>query len=232
MGISYKRLSRQRKVKRSQFNEPIRSITKQEVLEKNLSQYIVMPEGSDVSFLLWWTSLSSDCKVQVRYPYHKHGLAGLPSNSSKPDAKQNFLQFVDNNSQPNGRSAESASATHYLLSKFRTIQTPKKGVCNYESRITQSVLGEFNRVQKENNRQTISNYSGSVWLKQERSKYAIYPHQKDYCDTCAKIKLNIQSKHMSLTRLHESGSALESIAVAQACRGRKFSLFFSKWNCS
>ena len=81
LGVSYLRLSRQRKVKRSQFNEPIRSITKQEIIEKNVSQYVVMPEGSDVSFLLWWKSLSSDCKVQVRYPYHRHGLAGLPSNS-------------------------------------------------------------------------------------------------------------------------------------------------------
>ena len=151
LGILYKHLSRQRKVKRSQFNEPIRSMTKQEVLEKNLSQYVIIPEGSGVSFLLWWKSLASDCSVQVHYPYHWHGLAGLPSNSSKTDAKQDFLQFVDNNSQSNGRSADSASATHYLLLKFRTIQTPKKGVCNYESRIAQSLVGEFNCVQKENN---------------------------------------------------------------------------------
>ncbi len=78
------------------------------------------------------------------------------------------MRFVDNNTQPNGRSADSASATHYLLPKIHTIQTPKKGVCNYEARGTaQSLVGEFNCVQ-ENNRQTISNYPGSVWLKRER----------------------------------------------------------------
>ena len=106
--------------------------------------------------------------------HHLHGLAGMPSNSSKSSAKQDFLQFIDNNSQPNGQSADSASTTHYLLPNFRTIQTPKKGVCNYDERVTQSLVGEFNRVQNENERQTISNYSGSEWLKHERPKHAIY----------------------------------------------------------
>jgi len=210
LGVSYQRLARQRKVKRAQFHQPIRRMTKQEVAEKNLSQYVVMPEGSDLSFMLWRKSLGSGDTVQVRYPHHLHGLAGMPSNSSKPSAKQDFLQFVDSNSQPNGRSADSASATHYLLPKFRTIQTPKKGVCRYDERVMQSLVGEFNRVQNENGRQTISNYSGSEWLKHERPKHAIYPHKKDYCDTCAKIKLAIQSKQMSLTRMREAGSSSEA----------------------
>jgi len=49
-------------------------MTKQEVAEKNLSQYVVMPEGSDLSFMLWWKSLGSGDTVQVRYPHHLHGL--------------------------------------------------------------------------------------------------------------------------------------------------------------
>lgn len=138
----------------------------------------MMPEGSELSFMLWWKSVGSSNTLQVRYPHHLHGLARMPSKSSKPSAKQDFLRFVDSNSQPNGRSADSASATHYLLPKFRTIQTPKKGVCNYEVRVTQSLVGEFNCVQNENKQQTISNYSGSVWLKRERPKHAIYPHKK------------------------------------------------------
>jgi len=32
-------------------------MTKQEVAEKNLSQYVVMPEGSDLSFMLRWNLL-------------------------------------------------------------------------------------------------------------------------------------------------------------------------------
>ena len=89
-----------------------------------------MPEDSGVSILLWWKSLASDCSVQVRYPCHHLGLSGLPFNLSKPDAKQDFLQFVENN-QLNGQSVDSAFTTHYVLPKFRAIQTPNKGVCNY-----------------------------------------------------------------------------------------------------
>ena len=37
----------------------------------------------------------------------------------------------------------------------------------------------------------------------------IYLHKKDYCDNCAKFKLNIQSKQMSLSRLREGGSSSE-----------------------
>ena len=107
-------------------------------------------------------SAMHDQTIYVRYPHRHHGLAGKLSNSLKPSAKADFLQFVDANSQPNGRSADSASATHYLLPKFRTIQIPKSGACNYEKRVQQSPVGEFNRVQFENNQPTISNYSGSV----------------------------------------------------------------------
>ena len=57
-----------------------------------------------------------------------------------------FLQFVDCNSQPNGRSADSSGPTLYFISKFTTIQIPKKDVHNYSERLSRSVVGEFNRV--------------------------------------------------------------------------------------
>ena len=148
-------------------------------------------------------------EVCVRYPHHWHGLTGKPSNSSKQEAKASFLEFIDLNSQPNGRQAECHCATHYILPKFKTIQTPKLGVRNYEQRLSQSVVGEFNRVLREQGYSTISNYSASVWLRQERPKHAIYPHQKDYCDTCAKIKKTLQSKRMSMSRPMQSRSASE-----------------------
>ena len=48
-----------------------------------------------------------------------HGLAGSTSHAAKVDVKQDLLNFVDINSQPNGCSAaESSSATHYFLLKF------------------------------------------------------------------------------------------------------------------
>ena len=109
--------------------------------------------------------------------------------------------FVDLNSQPNGRSADSTSATHFFLPKFRTIQIPKVGVSNFEERAQQSLLGEFNRTQSELGKPTISNYSASTWLKKERPKHSIYPHKSDYCDTCAKNKELLRSKQTILNRI-------------------------------
>ena len=82
--------------------------------------------------------------LTVHYPHERHGHAGKKSHAAKVDAKKDYLMFVDLNSQPNGRSADSTSATHFLLPKFHTIQIPKVGVSNFEERVQQSLLGEFN----------------------------------------------------------------------------------------
>ena len=105
--------------------------------------------------------LDNTAEVSVRFPHDNHGLAGNTSNNAKLSVKEQFLNFVDLNSQPNGRSADSSSATHYFLPKCRTVQTPKIGVRNYEQRYSQSVVGEFNRSQTENGHSTISNFSVS-----------------------------------------------------------------------
>ena len=209
LGISFQRLSRQRKVKRKQFSESLRSFTKLEVISQNLGKFVVMPEGCNVSFMAWWKLLDNSSTVTVQYPHERHGLAGSISHAAKVDAKQDFLNFVDINSQPNGRSAESSSATHYFLPKFRTIQTPKAGVSNFELRVKQSLVGEFNRAQTEQQKSIISNYSASVWLKKERPKHAIYPHKLDYCDTCAKQNELLRSKQTILNRIRQTGSAEE-----------------------
>ena len=90
-------------------------MTKQKGSEQKLSQYVIMPEDRDVSFMQWWKSLGNVQTIRVCYPHHHHGLAGKPSNSSKPSAKADFLQFVNTNSQPYGRSADSVSAREHAL---------------------------------------------------------------------------------------------------------------------
>ena len=117
-----------------------------------------------------------------------------------------FPEFVDINSQPNGRSADSTGPTHNFLPKFTTIQMPKNGVPKYEERLKRSVLGEFNRAQRERGRGECSNSSAHNWLKQ-RPKLAICPHQTDYCDTCKKRNVEIHSKQTTLNRLLQSCNA-------------------------
>ena len=103
--------------------------------------------------------------VSVRYPHKQNGLAGKVSNSTKIDTMKDFLDFVNTNSQPNGRCSDSHCPTHYLLPNFTTIQTPKTNIGNYEQRFAMSLAGEFNRVKREHSKPTISNFLASTWFK-------------------------------------------------------------------
>ena len=114
-----------------------------DVEEQSLGDYVIMPDRCDLSFIIWWRSLDSDTIVKERYPHERHGLAGKTSNSAKVDVMDDFLSFVDAVSQPNGRSENSHGPTHYFLSKFTTIQMPKKNVTNYQEKLMRSVVGEF-----------------------------------------------------------------------------------------
>ncbi len=146
--------------------------------------------------------------ISVRYPYTRHGNAGKPSNSAKATVLNDFLAFVDANSQPNGRSADSSGPTHYFVSNFSTIQAPKPGCSHYqERRLKRSVVGEFNRTQREAGRDTCSNGSSHNWLKKYRPKLSICPHQEDYCDTCSKLKEEIRAKQTIINRLLATASA-------------------------
>lgn len=207
LGVSYKRLARQRNVKRRHATEPIRQLTKAQVENERLGEFVVIPPENQSSFKRWWKQVGSEEMVQVRYPHQKHGLSGKSSNHAKSEVKQDFLEFVDN-SQPNGR-PEDSSVTHYFLPKFTTIQPPKKDVKNYEQRLKTSLLHEFNRSQESRGRGTCSNYSASVWLKTHRPKHRMYPHRQDYCDTCAQKNEAIRAKQTTLNRLRQTGSAVE-----------------------
>ena len=126
--VSKQRLSQQRKVKRKCFQQQETKMSKEEVEKGRLTSFVLMPVEVELCFALWWKSLPSDHEVMVRYPFERHGLAGRTSNSAKTDAKDSFLEFVDNNSQPNGRRLDSHNPTHYFLPKFTTITAPKKDI--------------------------------------------------------------------------------------------------------
>ena len=176
-----------------------------EVEKESLAEYVVMPRGYEKSFIVWWRSLESSAKLVVHYPHERHGHAGKTSNSAKPSVLADFFNFVDN-SQPNGRSAESHGPTRYFISKFTTLQTPKPTVHNYAERLKRSVVGESNRVQREMNKGECSNGSAFNWLHEHRPKLAICPHKQDYCDTCSKFDADILLKRMTLNRLKQSGA--------------------------
>lgn len=206
-GISKERLTRQQKIKREEVQHPIVQMSKSDVEERRLGNYVIMPADIDTSFKKWWKTLDPSVIVDLRYPHEKHGNAFNPSHSAKTSTMEDFLQFVDMNSQPNGRSADSTGPTVYFLPKFTTIQAPKAGVGHYEERLSRSVVGEFNRIQQESGKSGCSNGSSHNWLKAHRPKVAICPHQEDYCDTCSRKKTDISGKQTSINRLLQSGNA-------------------------
>ena len=205
--ISPQRIARQRSIKRKQFQEPTKELSKAAIEEQRLGQYVVMPSGCTTNFTQWWRSLDSSESVVVRYPYEKHGNACRVSNSAKPSVMNDFVAFADANSQPNGRSAESHGPTSYFISKFASIQTPAKKVSDYEERVRKSVVGEFCRVQTEAGKGGCSNGSATNWLKIHRPKLAICPHKQDYCDKCAAYNASIHANQTTLNRIRQSGSA-------------------------
>ena len=86
---------------------------------------------------------------------------------------------------------------------------PSKGATNYEEKMSSSLVGEFNRTQQEKGRGGCSDGSAWNWLKQDRPKYALYPHKSDYCDFCAHKHEEIHCQQTTLNRIRQTGSSSE-----------------------
>ena len=104
-----------------------RDMTKSDVETEHVSEYVVMPADKEIAFKEWWMKLDASDFVSVRYPHACHGNAGRTSNLNKTSVMEDFLTFVDTNSQPNGWKADSTSPTFYFLPKFSTLQLPRLG---------------------------------------------------------------------------------------------------------
>ncbi len=99
-----------------------------------LGDYVLTPVDQEVSFKKWWRALPPTTTVNFRYPHERHENSGRTSNSAITTTMEDFLEFVDMSSQPNGQSADSTGPTFYFSPKFATIQSPKRTVTNYEER--------------------------------------------------------------------------------------------------
>jgi len=179
---------------------------KSEVEERPLGDFGVMPQGVEASFKTWWRGLLPASKVEVRYPHERHGNAGRVSNSAKAGTREQFLQFVDLNTQPKGRSADSTGPTMYFIPKFSTIQTPKHTVSHYEQRVSRwwANSTEFN-VKWEGRKLLMD--APITGLKLSVRKEPFLSHLEDNCDTCAKSKATITAKQTTINRLRQSAQA-------------------------
>ena len=93
----------------------------------------------------------------------------------------------------------SAEAQYYFSPKFTQIGEPAnyKTENDKEKKTSHSLLCEFNRSQMEQSRQGCSECSAFLWLKEDRPKYAVCPHQTDYCDRCKELEEEINRQKQS-----------------------------------
>ena len=207
LGIHTTRITRQRVIKQKQKDQPIVELTKKEVAEKHLEDYVLHNDDDMLTFGAWWKLVDDDEVVEVQYPHEHHGLTGKASNHAKKEVMVDFLEFVDLNSQPNGRQAGSYSAQFFFLPKFTRIAAPRDGEKNYEEKMQSSVVFQFNKAQTEKGKQTCRNTAATDWLQKHRPKVALHPSMTDYCDTCKHFKEQLSRNQAVLNRLHQSGSA-------------------------
>ena len=108
-----------KEIKQSQTQHTILEMTKEEVEQDRLRSFVLYntERQSGAGFSKWWKLHNDNDVVQVKIPYERHGQAKLTSNHAKQAMMADFVQFVDLNSQPNGRQADSYSAQFFFLQK-------------------------------------------------------------------------------------------------------------------
>jgi hypothetical protein len=180
---------------------------KEEVEDRKLVDCVLREDEEVLTFAAWWKTVEKDEVVEVQYPHGRHGLAGRRSNHAKQDVMAEFLDFVDNNSQPNGRQEGSYSAHYFFLPQFTRIVGPAEGEKNFEEKRKSSVVAQFNRAQLEKGRPTCGNTAAREWLRQHRPKVALHPSMTDYCDTCKHLKEQLSRNQAISNRMQQSGSA-------------------------
>ena len=103
LGVHSERLHKQSTIKQQLKENQMVVMTKEDVIDKRLENYVLQSDEGQPTFAAWWKSLDGDDEVEVQFPYERHGLAGRVSNHHEEGIMADFLQFVDANSQPNGR---------------------------------------------------------------------------------------------------------------------------------
>ena len=198
LGIHKAQLARLRYIKVSQCRQPIRRMTKKEVAEKKLQDFVLHPglDTSPVGISVWWKRLKDTDDVEVKYPYERHRLAGWPSNKSKSAVRSAFLTFVDANSHPNGRQTGSYSPHFFFIPKFTRIDPPKPREKDFDTKASAFLVWTFNHTQEETGGGTCSAFAARKWLQEDRPKIVLHPHKSDYCDTCKYLKEEVSQQQL------------------------------------
>lgn len=198
------RLRRLRKIKQRQSNCPTVKILKSKVPNSQIRDVIFPTNIQDA--VEWWENLDDDSVVELRIQPKLH--EGHGNNRKKGKVFEQFLDFVDNNSQSNGRRIGSHGPLYYFNSKFTRVNAPSASETNKpEAWKSCSLVYEFNRTIESGD--AISNGTAKKWLKEHRPRHAICPRKTDYCEMCAECRQQ-ESRHSTIAmRLRQEGDGDE-----------------------
>lgn len=177
----------------------------------------VVPPGNETNILRWWMNLEDSSMVELRTQPKLH--CGK-SNNNKEELLPRFLNFIDNNSQPNGRKVGSHGPLYFLNSKFDRINTASVSEDGKpEQWKRRSLVYEFNRTLEDN--KNISNGTGKKWLNKYRPKHAISPQKTDYCEMCVECQEQKRRHETIAMRLQQNGNCDEdeigeNVALAES----------------
>lgn len=149
-------------------------------------------------FMQWWSIVLDTHQVKVRYVTHMACHESLQMQKSDLSGRI----FIDDNSQPNGRNTDTGSAGAQYFFHSSSLWTTL--VREKEEKASHSLLCEFNQSQREKDREGCSERSAFWWLKEDKPKHAVCPHQADYCDRCKELQ-EINRQKTILQRLRHGG---------------------------
>jgi len=203
LGVSGRRLRRLRKIKQQQAIIPTACVRKDQVSKDQTCN--VVPPADVENVIDWWANLSDDSIIELRLSPKLHNGRG---NNKKEMLLKQFLEFVDNNSQPNGRRVGSHGPLYYLSSKFTRISAPytsEEG--KPEAWKRRSLVYEYNRTLGTN--ENISTGTAKTWLKTYRPTHAICPPKTDYCEMCVECQEQARRHETIAKRLRQEGNSAE-----------------------
>jgi CRISPR/Cas system CSM-associated protein Csm2 small subunit len=203
LDVGGKRLHRLREIKRQQANAPTIRVRKDHVATKQTCD--VVPPATVTNVLAWWTNLEDSSIIELHNPPKLHH---GKSNNSKEALLAHFLEFIDYNSQPNGRRVGSHGPLFFLNSKFDRINAPSASkVGKPEQWKRRSLVYEYNRTIEDN--KSISNGTAKKWLKTYRPKHTICPKKTDYCEMCVECQEQKRRHETISMRLQQEGNGNE-----------------------
>jgi len=203
LDVGGKRLHRLRGIKRRQASAPTIRVRKDQVSTEQTCN--VVPPATVTNVLGWWASLENSSIIELHNPPKLHH---GKSNNNKEDLLARFLEFIDHNSQPNGRRVGSHGPLFFLNSKFDRINAPSASEAGKPDQWKRrSLVYEYVRTLEDN--KSISNGTAKKWLKMYRPKHAICPKKTDYCEMCVECQEQKRRHETISMRLQQEGNGNE-----------------------